>query len=118
MTSTPPRIAGTIQAAHMLDNIGGGIGRLRRPFALGAGGGVTGLETTTDGIPVQGAIVDMAVAVDAPVPLLHAVWVPRNLVVDELGTVILKVDAFAGEAEGFAHGREKSQFDVHGLSVL
>src|SRR5262249_31101038 len=30
--------------------------------------------------------------VDPPVPLLHAVWVPRDLVVDELRAVVLEVE--------------------------
>src|SRR5688572_6482520 len=42
----------------------------------------------------------LSVTVDTAIPLLHPVWVPRNLVVDETGTVVLKVDAFTGGVGG------------------
>ncbi len=51
----------------------------------------------------------LAVAVDTAVPLLHAVGVPRNLVVDQPGAVVLEVETFGGGIGG--------QQDAHGALV-
>ena len=49
---------------------------------------------------VDQRIMVLAVAVDAPIPLLQPVWVPGNLVVNQPVTVALQVDALRGGIGG------------------
>src|SRR5579862_4259063 len=42
----------------------------------------------------------LTVTIDTPIALFHSIGIPGNLIVDELGTVILKVNTFRRSVSG------------------
>ena len=63
-------------------------------------GDTGGVEAVADEVMDMHLVRLLAVAIHPAVALLHAVGVPGNLEVDQLGTVVLQVDAFGGGIGG------------------
>ena len=70
-----PTVAGQASYAEVLDDAYGGSSKLFPDRE------------------VSGSL-SLTVPVYAPVPLLHPVWVPRNLIMNEAGAVVLQVNPF------------------------